>query len=75
MSDETHDDAVDLSDPSEFQDVVSQRAMALCHVAKLANTIKDEMIKEQCLVMLRKLNSSIKAPSTAALRSIERQSR
>jgi hypothetical protein len=71
MSDETHDDTIDLADPSEYEDLVSQRAMAFCHVAKLADTIKDETVKEQCLLMLRKLNSSIRAPSTAELLSIE----
>jgi hypothetical protein len=45
--------------------------MAFCHVAKLADTIKDEAIKEMCLTMLRKLNASIKTSSTADLRSIE----
>jgi len=71
MSDDTHDDAIDLVDPSEYEDLVSQRAMAFCHVAKLADTIKDEAIKEMCLTMLRKLNASIKTSSTADLRSIE----
>jgi hypothetical protein len=71
MSDDTHDDAIDLVDPSEYEDLVSQRAMAFCHVAKLADTIKDEAVKELCLTMLRKLNSSIRTPSTADLRSIE----
>ena len=71
MSDDTHDDTIDLTDPSDYEDLVSQRAMAFCHVAKLANTIDDETIKELCLTMLRKLNSSIRAPSTADLRSIE----
>jgi hypothetical protein len=71
MSDETHDHTVDLSDPSEYEDIVSQRAIAFCHVAKLADTIRDETVREQCLVMLRKLNASIRAPSTAEVRAIE----
>jgi len=45
--------------------------MAFYHVAKLADTIKDMVVKEQCLTMLRKLNASVKTPSTADLRSIE----
>jgi hypothetical protein len=45
--------------------------MASCQIAKLADTIKDEAIKEMCLTMLRKLNASIRTPSTADLRSIE----
>ena len=71
MSDDTHDHTTDLADPSEYEDPVSQRAMAFCHVAKLADTIKDEAVKELCLTMLRKLNASIRTPSTADLRSIE----
>jgi hypothetical protein len=71
MSDETQDHTVDLGDPSEYEDIVSQRAMAFCHVAKLADTILDETVKEQCLIMLRKLNASIRAPSTADVRQIE----
>ncbi len=71
MSDDTHDDMINLVDPSEYEDPVSQRAMAFCHVAKLADTVQDEAVKELCLTMLRKLNASIRTPSTADLRSIE----
>ena len=60
MSDDTHDDMINLVDPSEYEDPVSQRAMAFCHVAKLADTVQDEAVKELCLTMLRKLNASIK---------------
>ena len=45
--------------------------MAFCHVAKLADTVQNEAVKELCLTMLRKLNASIRTPSTADLRSIE----
>ncbi len=75
MSDDTHDDVIDLADPSDYEDMVSQRAIAFCHVAKLADTVKDEAVKELCLTMLRKLNSSIRTPSTADLRSIEGERR
>ena len=71
MSDDTHDDTFNLVDPSEYEDPVSQRAMAFCHVAQLADTVQDEAVKELCLTMLRKLNASIRTPSTADLRSIE----
>jgi hypothetical protein len=71
MSDDTHYHTIDLAEPYDYEDPVSQRAMAFCHVAKLADTIKDEAIKELCLTMLRKLNASIRTPSTADLRSIE----
>ena len=75
MSDDTHDDVYDWADPSDYEDMVSQRAIAFCHVAKVADTVKDEAGKELCLTMLRKLNSSIKTPSTADLRSIEGERR
>jgi len=65
MSDETDDDTIDLDDPSEYEDLVSPRALAFCHVANLANRINDETVKEQCMLMLQKLNSSIRAPSNA----------
>jgi hypothetical protein len=71
MSDDTHDHTIDLAEAYDYEDPVCQRAMAFCHVAKLADTIKDEAIKEMCLTMLRKLNASIKTSSTADLRSIE----
>ncbi len=75
MSDDTHDDVNDWADPSDYEDMVSQRAVAFCHVAKVADTVKDEAVKELCLTMLRKLNSSIRTPSTADLRSIEGERR
>jgi hypothetical protein len=71
MSDDTHDHTTDLAEPYDYEDPVSQGAMAFCRVAKLADTIKDEAIKEMCLTMLRKLNASINTSSTADLRSIE----
>ena len=46
MSDDTHDDLINLDDPSEYEDPVSQRAMAFCHVAKLADTVQNEAVKE-----------------------------
>ncbi len=71
MSDNDDDDTADLADPFSYDDSVSQRAMAFYYVAKLSDTIKDKAIKELCLTMLRKLNGSIKAPSTAELRAID----
>ena len=40
MSDDIHDDMINLADPSEYEDPASQRAMAFCHVAKLADTVQ-----------------------------------
>ena len=45
MSDDTHDHTIDLAEPYDYEGPVSQRAMAFCHVAKLADTIKDEAVK------------------------------
>ena len=71
MSDETHDDTVNFSDPFGYEDTISQRAMAFYHVARLTDSIKDETVKDLSLTMLRKLNASIKAPATAELRLID----
>jgi hypothetical protein len=71
MTDHTDDDMDGLSDPFSYEDLVSQRAMAFYHVAKLTDSVQDEAVKELCLTMLRKLNASIRAPSTADLRTIE----
>ncbi|MGD9657525.1 MAG: hypothetical protein AB7U61_07770 [Methylocystis sp.] len=72
MSDDSsHDDILNLTDPAEYADAVSQRTMAFCHLAKLADTVEDETVKELCVTMLRKLNSSMRAPAAAELRSIE----
>lgn len=72
MTDNTDDDDMDgLSDPFSYEDLISQRAMAFYHVARLTDVVQDEAVKDLCLTMLRKLNASIKAPSTAELRTIE----
>ena len=71
MSDDIRDETNELDHPSDYEDAVSQGAMAFCHVAKLADTVQDEAVKELCLTMLWKLNASIRTPSTAELRSIE----
>lgn len=71
MSDNDNGDTDDLADPFYYDDSVSQRAMAFYYVAKLSETVKDKAVKELCLTMLRKLNGSIRAPSTAELRAID----
>jgi hypothetical protein len=45
MSGDTHDHTLDLAEPHDYEDPVSQRAMAFRHVAKPADTIKDEAVK------------------------------
>ena len=71
MSDNNSDGPDGLADPFYYDDSISQRAMAFYYVAKLSDTVKDKATKELCLTMLRKLNSSIKAPSTAELLAID----
>jgi hypothetical protein len=71
MTDNTSDEIDGLSDPFAYEDQVSQRAMAFYHVARLTDMVQDEVVKDLCLTMLRKLNASIKTPSTAEVRSIE----
>ena len=70
MSDERDDDQIELLDPSEFEDTVSQRAMAFCHVAKVADDVKDHAVREECLLMLRKLNACIRTPPSGVIRAI-----
>ena len=70
MSDDTDNDTIGLEEVSEYGDVVAQRAIAFCTVGKLADSVKDEAIKELCFTMMRKLTASIKAPSTADVRLI-----
>jgi hypothetical protein len=67
MTDDTHD-PTELDYLSEFQDVISQRAIAFCNVAKLADSVKDPTVKELCLAMMRKVSASVKSPSTAEVR-------
>jgi hypothetical protein len=71
MSDNNNDGPEGLADPFYYDDSISQRAMAFYYVARLSDTVKDKATKELCLTMLRKLNSSIKAPSTAELLAID----
>jgi hypothetical protein len=69
MSEDTHD-PTELDYLSDFQDVVSQRAIAFCNLAKLADSVKDEAVKELCLAMMRKVSASVKLPSTVELRML-----
>ena len=49
MTDNTDDDMDGLSDPFSYEDLVSQRAMAFYHVARLTDTVQDEAVKEDAL--------------------------
>ena len=70
MSDDTNDETIGLEQVSEYEDVIAQRAIAFCNVAMLADTVKDEAVKELCLTMLRKLTTSIRTPASADVRLI-----
>ena len=69
MSDDTHD-PTEFDYISDFQDVLSQRAIAFCNLAKLADSAKDPAVKELCLTMMRKISASVKTPSTAEVRLV-----
>jgi len=67
MSDDDDSD-YEYSDPSSFEDYIAQRACAFVIVAKFADSVTDPDVKEITMTMLRKINSSIKTPSTAELK-------
>ena len=67
MSEDTHD-PTELDYLFDYQDIVSQRAIAFCHLAKIADKVKDEAIKDLCLTMMRKVSATVKTPSTAEVR-------
>jgi hypothetical protein len=73
MSDDDNDDEVYLEefDPSVFDDVVSQRAVAFVYLARFAEYAKDQTARELTFTMMRKINMSIKTPSTADLKVVD----
>ena len=72
MTDDVNDDETELSHPAEYQDRVSQRTVAFCHLAKLADTIRDEGVKKECLVMLKKAQRQHQGP-VHGCRSVHRR--
>jgi hypothetical protein len=70
MADQTDDDALGLDHPFDCPDIVSQRALAFCNLAKVADAVEDQAVRDECLTMMRKLTASIKSPPTAELRVI-----
>jgi hypothetical protein len=71
MSDDDDDAIVDDFDPSIFEDVVAQRAIAFVYLARFAEFAKDQTARELTFTMMRKINMSIKTPSTADLKVVE----
>ena len=75
MTDDTENEVVCLRDPLCYDDTISQRATAFAQLAALTSALKDDEIRDLSLVMLRKINASIKIPSSATLTVIKRNSR
>lgn len=57
----------DLELDYEFDDIVCQRAKALCLVAQAVDLVSDPEAKAQLLTMMKKVNLSVVLPSTAEL--------
>jgi hypothetical protein len=55
----------DLGYYGEFQDIIAQRTMTFCSLAKVAAGLKDEAVREQCMAMMHKINASIRTPPSA----------
>lgn len=71
MTDDTENDVVCLTDPLGYDDTISQRTAAFAQLAALTSTMKDDEIRDLSLSMLRKINASIKMPSSATLTVIK----
>lgn len=69
----SNDDEYEIEEVNSYsyEDPIAQRACAFVTVARFADTCADASVKEITLVMLRKINASIKAPSTAELKTFE----
>ena len=63
MSDDNYDDLNSSYDPFYYEDPISERAMVFHHLAKLTDELKDQQVKDLCLTILRKLNTSIRVPT------------
>jgi hypothetical protein len=72
--DDDHDDGVVLEefDPSVFEDVISQRAIAFVYCARFAQIATDQVVKDLTYTIMRKISMSIKTPSTADLRLVDK---
>jgi hypothetical protein len=68
-------DIVELVDEDMpvFEDPVAQRAYAFVHLAKFAEACEDQPTKDLTFTMMRKLSMSIKTPSTAELKVVEKE--
>ena len=72
MSDDANDDDLNgVHDPFYYEDPIAERAMVFRHLARLTDQVKDAEVRDLCLIVLKKLNASIRVP-TGELRSIEK---
>jgi hypothetical protein len=64
---------LDLSDldPTAFEDFVAQRAIAFCYLVRVSDMTNDQTAKELTFTMMRKVNMSIRTPSTADLKVVD----
>jgi hypothetical protein len=64
---------LDLSDldPTAFEDFVAQRAIAFCYLVRVSDMTNDQTAKELTFTMMRKVNMSIRTPSTADLQVMD----
>ena len=64
---------LDLSDldPTAFEDFVAQRAIAFCYLVRVSDITNDQTAKELTFTMMRKVNMSIRTPSTADLKVVD----
>ena len=72
--DDGDDDAVlDINDldPAAFEDFVAQRAIAFCYLVRVSELARDQTAKELTFTMMRKVNMSIRTPSTADLKVVD----
>lgn len=58
-------------DPGAFEDFVAQRAIAFCYLVRVSDMTKDQTAKELTFTMMRKVNMSIRTPSTADLKIVD----
>lgn len=51
----------------DYDDILSQRAKALCMVAKVRDEVSNKDSQVELLTMMKKINLSVTTPSTAEL--------
>ena len=67
--DDDDDIAADM-DPSSFEDPIAQRGAVFVNLARCADELKNDTARELTFTMMRKITTSIRAPSTAEVVSL-----